>query len=97
MAGVANYRLDKHRAAVRDAYSWQVDGAWTERIAERFGRLDEPASMVGRSSLARDEDIRTFYVTQSSDLRAHRLYGLRLTNWSNLCPRMLSQTRCAES
>lgn len=86
MAERVNQRLDDHRAAVRDALSWDVDDTWTDRLAERFGRLDEPRPGAWAAGAADDHDLRHFYVTQCSDIRAHELYRFTLDDLVELMP-----------
>jgi hypothetical protein len=79
-------RLDRHRAAVRDAYDWEVDESWSDRIAERFGRLTEPQLGWWAAAASTDGEIRRFYVTQCSDLCAHEIFRFTIDELVELLP-----------
>jgi len=79
-------RLNQHRSRVREALDWPVDDTWVDRIAERFGRLPEPAPEVWTAVALASDDARIFYITQCSDLRAHEIFRLSLGELTELMP-----------
>jgi hypothetical protein len=79
-------RLNAHRAAVREAMNWPVDDQWLHRVRDRFATLPVDDERMLVASAHADEDIRRGFVQHSSDLRAHEIFCLDLTELVSLMP-----------
>ena len=63
MLELVNFRVNRHRASVLEAFEWPVDDRWISRIEERFGAFGDPASWA---TLARETpDLRHLYVSNA--------------------------------
>jgi hypothetical protein len=86
MAARIDIRLQEHRVAVREAWDWEVDDGWEERVARRFGRLPTSDTDKLTALAAVNDELRRGYVTQCSDLRAHEIYCFTLDDLVDLMP-----------
>ena len=86
IVGAMNSRLDAHRAAVREAVEWPVDGTWLTRLRDRFAALPVEDEAVLIAQATADEELRRGFVYHSSDLVAHEIFRCGLDELVGLFP-----------